>query len=229
MKRRNGFIMLFTLWTGMIIFGFSMAEAALAHQYENQIEMYSYAVEASYLAESALIMGQRQCGIEKDPDLPEKWEQNLSKLAETSGPDRNVKVVRVLHQTGPECVSGTLRELLQKMDLMPYNGHGRFLLMRSMIIRVRNGCLHFMTIKYKRCCKMKKWAQKDVVLWLSPHAIHIIKKEYDLRVIGAGLSWEIRMRKFIMPGGWKKKIRFRLFCNMSWRYMIFVAGPCLWY
>lgn len=26
---------------------------------------------------------------------------------------------------------------------------------------------------------MKKWAQKDVVIWLSPHAIHIIKKEYD--------------------------------------------------
>ena len=26
---------------------------------------------------------------------------------------------------------------------------------------------------------MKKWAQKDVVLWLSLHAIHIIKKEYD--------------------------------------------------
>lgn len=109
MKRRNGFIMLFTLWTGMIIFGFSMAAAALAHQYEKQIEMYSYAVEASYLAESTLIMGQRQCGIEKNPDLPEKWEQNLSGLAERSGPDRNIKVVRVLHQTGPECVSGTLR------------------------------------------------------------------------------------------------------------------------
>ena len=52
MKRRNGFIMLLHCGQGMIIFGFSMAAAALAHQYEKQIEMYSYAVEASYLAEA---------------------------------------------------------------------------------------------------------------------------------------------------------------------------------
>ena len=95
-------------------------------------------------------MGQRQCGIEKDPDLPEKWEQNLSKLAETSGPDRNIKVVRVLHQTGPECVSGTLRGIARVgPDAVQQMNTGA--LMRSMIIRVRNGCLHFMTTKYKRC------------------------------------------------------------------------------
>ena len=51
---------------------------------------------------------------------------------------------------------------------------------------------------------MKKWAQKDVVLWLSPHAIHIIKKNMT-GCIGAGLSWEIRMRKFIMPVDGRKR------------------------
>ena len=93
MKRRNGFIMLFALWTGLIIFSFSLAAAVLAHQYEKQIEMYRYSIEAVYLAESALLMGQLQCESE----------------GEKSGPGRKIKVVRTLKQTGQGDVTGTLR------------------------------------------------------------------------------------------------------------------------
>lgn len=109
MKRRNGFIMLFALWTGLIIFSFSLAAAVLAHQYEKQIVMYRYSIEAVYLAESALLMGQLQCESEGESELPEKWEQEFSELAEKSGPGRKIKVVRTLKQTGQGEVTGTLR------------------------------------------------------------------------------------------------------------------------
>ena len=109
MKRRNGFIMLFALWTGLIIFSFSLAAAVLAHQYEKQIEMYRYSIEAVYLAESALLMGQLQCESEGESDLPTKWEQEFSELAEKSGPGRKIKVVRILKKTEQGVVTGTLR------------------------------------------------------------------------------------------------------------------------